>query len=58
MLYVFITYLFYTLMTGQPFEFGAADSLFYNNNESCGSHIPADFHYFSYENQAFYNLNE
>lgn len=32
--YVLFSYLFYDFMTGRPFEFGAADSLFYNDSAS------------------------
>ena len=32
--YVLFSYWFYDFMTGKPFEFGAADSLFYNDSAS------------------------
>jgi hypothetical protein len=35
-IYVVFSYWFYDLMTGQPFEFGAADVLFYNDQAGSG----------------------
>ena len=41
-IYVIFSYWFYDLMTGQPFEFGAADVLFYNESAINGHLLLSD----------------
>lgn len=38
-IYVIFSYLFYTEMTGEPFEFGAADAHFYNHMGEYGAYL-------------------
>lgn len=44
-IYVLFSYLFYDAMTGQPFEFGAADSMFYHGSAQNIAKLFSDGHF-------------